>query len=101
MALWGWQHGSEWGQYGLAIGVPSAAVLLWGVFAVPNDPSRGGTAPVPVPGVVRVALEFALFGFAGWALFDIGATTLGWSFAAAVALHYVVSVERLVWLMGK
>jgi hypothetical protein len=98
---WGWQRGSGWGQYALAIGLPLAAAFVWAAFAVPNDPSRGGTGLVPVPGVFRIALELALFGLAVWALFDVGAMAFGWGLGVGVALHYVVSVDRLLWLIGK
>jgi hypothetical protein len=56
---------------------------------------------VPVPGVFRIALELALFGLAVWALFDVGAMAFGWGLGVAVALHYVASVDRLLWLIGK
>jgi hypothetical protein len=101
MGVWGWHRGSGWTQYALAIGVPVAAAFLSGAFAVPNDPSRGGAGLFPVPGMVRVALELALFGFAVWALFEVGAAVLGWALGVAVAVHYVVSLDRLVWLIGK
>ena len=93
MGVWGWHRGSGWTQYALAIGVPVAAAFLWGAFAVPNDPSRGGAGLVPVPGMVRIALELALF--------ELGAAALGWALGVAVAVHYVVSLDRLVWLMRK
>jgi hypothetical protein len=51
--------------------------------------------------MVRIALELALFGFAVWALFELGAAALGWALGVAVAVHYVVSLDRLVWLMRK
>ena len=78
-----------------------ASAFQWGAFAVPNDRSRGGAGLVPVPGRVRIALELALFGFAVWALFEVGAAVLGWALGVAVAVHYVVSLDRLVWLIGK
>ena len=101
MEVWDWQRGSGWGQYALAISVPVAAAFLWGAFAVPNDPSQGGAGLVPVPGMVRIAVELALFGFALWALFEVGAAALGWGLGVAVATHYVLSVDRLVWLIWK
>ena len=33
-----------------------------GVFAVPDDPSRSGSAPIAVPGLARLTLEAAVFG---------------------------------------
>ena len=47
LCVWGWQ------TYGLiaAIVTPAAAAGLWGLFAVPDDPSRSGKTVVPVPGL--------------------------------------------------
>jgi len=101
MGVWGWQNASEWSQYGLAIGVPLVGTFLWVVFAVPNDPSRGGIPLVPVPGMVRIALELVFFAFAAWALHDVGAPWLGWAFGLAVIAHYVASIDRVLWLLGK
>ena len=57
LSWWGWRfHGIV-----TAIGLPVAAAVMWGVFRIPNDPKA---APVAVPGVVRLALEWGLFGFA-------------------------------------
>ena len=82
----------------LAIGLPVAAAVIWGTFAVPNDPSRSGRAPVPVPGVVRLGIELATFGFGAWALYDTGSTTLSLIFAAIVVVHYLASYDRVAWL---
>ena len=35
---------------------------IWGVFAVPNDPSRSGKTVVVTPGLVRLLIELSLFG---------------------------------------
>jgi len=87
MGVWGWQRASGWSQYALAIGVPLVAAFLWSVLAVPNDPSRGGSGLVPVPGMVRIALELAFFAFAAWALHDVGAAWLGWGLGLGVIVH--------------
>ncbi len=69
MTYWGWtQHDGIW-RIVFAVGVPLLAAVLWGTFAVPDDPSRSGKAPVPVPGIVRLLLELAIFTFAIWALY--------------------------------
>lgn len=74
-------------------------MALWGTFAVPNDPSRSGNAPVPVSGLIRLTLECAiLFGGAlsfHWAGFSLAGAGL----AALVLLHYVFSRERIGWLL--
>jgi len=51
-----------------AIGCPAAVALLWVTFAVRGDPSRSGRAPVPIPGVLRLALELLVFGLGAAAL---------------------------------
>ena len=43
LGLWGWNAydgGESWQRILLMLGVPIAAALLWGLFAVPDDPSR-------------------------------------------------------------
>jgi hypothetical protein len=93
MGYWGWQTGDGALRYLLAIGVPLIAAALWGVFRVPGDP---GKAPVPVPGLVRLALEAAFFAFAVWGLFDAGAPALGWVLGGLVVFHYLISYDRLI-----
>ena len=92
MGVWGWRSGDGWMRCLLALGLPLVMATLWGVFRIPNDP---GPAPVAVPGLLRLALELAYFGFATWALFDIGAVTAGWVFGLAVAVHYLISYDRV------
>lgn len=96
MGYWGW-HSAEGGWRWLpALGVPIVAAVVWGTFRVENDP---GKAPVRVPGVVRLLLELAYFGFAAWSLYDAGAITLSWMLAGATLLHYAVSYDRILWLL--
>ena len=83
-----------------AVALPLIAATLWGVFAVPADPSRSGEAPVAVPGSVRLVLEFAIFGFATWSLYASGAQTLSLVLGAVVLVHYVSSYDRIRWLLG-
>jgi len=99
IGAWGWSLTDEWPRYLAVVGLPLVAAALWGVFAVPDDPSRSGRAPVPVPGVLRLLLELAFFAFAVWALFDIGSSTLGWVLAGVVVLHYAASYDRIAWLL--
>jgi hypothetical protein len=99
VGYWGWHQSDGPFRYVLALGLPLIAAVAWGSFNVANDPSRSGQAPVPVPGIVRLGLELALFGFAIWALFDLGLTTLGWVMGIVVLVHYGVSYDRLRWLI--
>jgi hypothetical protein len=99
IGYWGWTWGQGALRYGLAIGGPLLAAVMWGVFAVPGDRSRSGSAPVPVPGWVRLLLELALFAFAVWALYDTGATTAAGILGAIVLVHYGSSYDRVLWLL--
>jgi len=92
LGAWGWRQGEGALRFVLAIGVPLVAAVLWGVFRVPNDP---GPAPVPVPGVVRLALEALFFGFAVWALYDMGNRLLAAILAGALILHYAAAYQRI------
>ena len=96
---WGWNSTSGWTRYLLAIVFPIVAAALWGIFAVPEDPSRSGKAPVPVSGFLRLLLELAIFGLACLALYDIGLSRLSWIIGIIVVLHYAVSYDRIQWLI--
>ena len=67
--IWGWNQADGSLQYVLAAAIPLALATLWGVFAVPDDPSRSGRALVVVQGIVRLVIELAIFIFAIWALY--------------------------------
>lgn len=99
LAYWGWTQHEGLLRILLALGLPLVAAILWGTFAVPDDPSRSGKAPVPIPGIVRLLLELAFFGFAAWALYDAGNTVLSLILAVVVVLHYLVSYDRVAWLV--
>jgi len=83
-----------------AAGLPLLAAVLWGVFAVPDDRSRSGGAPVPVPGAIRLILELGFFGIATWALYATRAEVLSIALGGLVLLHYCISYERIKWLLG-
>ena len=100
IGYWAWQQTDTLLlQIGLALGLPLIAAILWGVFAVPDDPSRSGKAPVPVPGWLRLVLELALFVVATWALFSTKAIVLGWIMGIVTTIHYALSYDRLRWLL--
>lgn len=100
LGLWGWQQREDGLRFVLAIGIPLLLAVLWGVFAVPNDPSRSGKAPVPVPGWLRLLLELAFFGLAVWALAGLGYSTAAWLLGLLVFVHYLVSYDRIRWLLS-
>ena len=78
-------------RFVLAIGLPLLAMALWGLLRVPNDP---GNAPLPVPVMIRLALELVEFGVAAWLLIAAGRLLLGIGLAVIVALHYAISYDR-------
>ena len=101
IGIWGWKQGDNWEQYILAFGLPVIAAAIWGTFAVANDPSRSGNAPVPVSGIVRLGIEFLFFGFATWALYNMESNWLSLMLAVVVLVHYAISYDRIYWLLTK
>ena len=99
VGVWGWQQSESWQKFILAFGIPIILAIIWGTFAVPNDPSRSGESPVAVPGIIRLVIELAIFAFATWALFDVGYTSLSWILGIIVAIHYIASYDRILWLV--
>jgi hypothetical protein len=98
MGLWGYQLSAGPLRVAFAIGIPLLAAALWGIFRFPGDPRPD--VPVPVPGAVRLLLEVLYFGFAAWALSDMGMTQWALIFAGVVVLHYAVSLGRIRWMLG-
>ena len=101
IGMWGWSLGDNSLKYTLALVMPLIMATVWGVFAVPDDPSRSGKAPVPVPGLIRLLLELAIFGFACWILFDLGYIKFAYTLVILVFSHYIFSYDRIMWLIGK
>ena len=82
-----------------AISMVVLFALLWGVFAVRNDPSRSGKTVIHTPGPSRLALELTLFGAAAWMLYDLTFTRMALIFSAVVILHYIFSYDRIRWMI--
>ena len=83
-----------------ALAIPALAMLLWGTFAVPDDRSRSGKAPIPIPGPLRLALEITFFGFSSFCLLYNSNEALSLVFGGLVVLHYGLSIERIKWLLN-
>jgi hypothetical protein len=96
---WGWTVSSGFTRFLLVLGLPLLLAIVWGTFAVPNDPSRSGHAPIPVPGVVRLVLELVNFAYAAWALYDADLPLAGLILAVLVIVHYILSYDRVTWLV--
>jgi hypothetical protein len=99
MAYWGWTQHAGWLRFVLAIGLPVLAASVWGTFAVANDPSRSGNAPVPTPGIIRLILELGFFGLAIWMLYNAGAGWFSLIMGVTVLIHYILSYDRIGWLL--
>ncbi len=96
IGYWGWTvHGGIL-RYLLGLGLPVLVAFAWGAFRVPN---YGGPPLVRVPGLLRLALELAVFGFATWGLYAAGAVPLAWYFGGIVLLHYILSYDVVLWLI--
>jgi hypothetical protein len=96
---WGYSLSGQWPRFLLVILFPLVFAGIWGVFAVPDDPSRSGKTVVPTPGAIRLAIELILFSAATWMLMGLGKLLLGWIFGGVVLLHYLVSYDRIAWLL--
>lgn len=96
---WGWNFSNSALRYLLVLVLPLVAAIIWGTFTVLDDPSRSGKAPVPISGILRLILEIVFFILAAYALFSSGKESLTWIFAGAVLVHYLLSYDRIIWLI--
>ncbi|MGC4942920.1 YrdB family protein [Kribbella sp. DT2] len=79
-AWWGWRTGEDTGgRLILAIGLPLATAVLWGLFAAPTA-KRGTPA-------VRAVVKISVFASATLALWDLGHPLLAVLFAVIVAVN--------------
>jgi hypothetical protein len=97
----GWNLGSDALRWVLAGLLPVLAAIIWISFRVPGDQSASGDAPVSVPGIVRLFIEFdVLLGGAIFAIL-IGAQVLGSIVFIAVCVHYLLTIPRVRWLLAQ
>lgn len=95
--------GLNLGDGGLAwvygFGFTVAAMVLWATFRVPGDKSAKGDAPFAVTGKTRILIEVAVFGAGTYGWFVSGPRWLAWSYTVGVAIHFILSYDRLGWLL--
>ena len=96
LGYWGWTQHTGLVRILWTIGLPLVAAALWGTFRVNRDP---GKSPVPIPGWARLLLEAVYFGAGTWALYAAGRGTWALVFAIVVLAHYLVSYDRIAWLV--
>lgn len=97
--IWGYLQSDTWMRILLAVGLPLLFAILWGVFAVRNDPSRSGRTVVSTPGLLRIVIELVLLGGAAWMIIDLDYLLLGLVFGTVALLHYIISYDRILWLL--
>lgn len=98
-----WAYGLDDSFMGIVYAVLTVLLLmiLWGVFNVPNDPSRSGKAPMVVKGWLRLLIEFAIFSFGIWTMNQVCEALYSCIFGGLIVLHYLVSYERIIWLLKR
>jgi hypothetical protein len=98
---WAYKTIGQWPKYLLMLLVPVIIATIWGVFAVPSDPSRSGKTVVAVPGLVRLVIELAVFGFGTWCIYKTMPGNYALIFAVLVIFHYAISYDRIFWLLKR
>ncbi|MFG1792013.1 YrdB family protein [Nocardia sp. NPDC049149] len=97
--VYGWRaFDSPW-KFLLVAVLPLITAALWGTFAVPDDPSRSGAAPVSVPGAVRLALELAILFGGTAALWAAGLPRLALISTAILIAYHALAYDRPLWLL--
>ena len=97
---WGWSIADS-GPGSIALGALffAIAAVLWGTFAVPDDPSRNPDPPIGVPGWLRLTIELGIFGVAAWGIWVSGARWLSETLLTLVGITYVLTYDRALWLL--
>ena len=86
LGYWGFTTGrGTLAAWGLGIGAPLAAAVIWGVFLAPNSSMR-------LQGPPQLILELLIFGVAVAALFLAGRPTLAWVIALVVVINRVLMI---------
>ena len=97
----GWHLTTTGLRWVLAVLVPVLVAIIWASFRAPDDHSANGEAPIPVPGLVRLFIEFdVLLGGAIFAIL-VGQVVLGSLVFIAVVVHYALTTRRIRWLIAQ
>jgi uncharacterized protein DUF2568 len=99
VAIWGFFAYDGLYAYGIGLGAPILMATVWGVFAVPNDPSRSGKTVIKTPGILRMLLEVLFFLIGSYTLYSLNYLFLFYGFSISVFLHYLLSLDRIKWLL--
>ena len=99
--IWGYHLSDSWSRFLLVLLIPLLFAGLWGVFAVPGDPSRSGKTVIATSGKVRLFLELLLFSAATGMMSGLTKPWLAWIFGGVVLIHYITSYDRISWLLNR
>ncbi|RMI27880.1 YrdB family protein [Nocardia stercoris] len=99
--IMGWLAFDPPWRYLTVLVLPVAVAVAWGTFAVPDDPSRNGAAPVAVPGAVRLALEILVLGGGAVALWAAGLPVAAAISAIVVLVYQALAYDRVGWLLAR
>lgn len=99
LGVWGRSLNAGPAGYVWMILIPVLAAFAWGTFRTPDDRSASGRAPVAVPGWLRLLIEIVFFALATWGLNQSGHPTSAAILGVAVIIHYVLSYDRIGWLL--
>ena len=88
-------------KYVLMLLLPIIAAAVWGVFAVPNDPSRSGKTVIAESGILRLLVEALVFGSAAYAMYKTEHQNWALIFTVVLVLHYIASYDRVMWLLDQ
>lgn len=99
IGYWGFKNNAGILKYFMGIGLPLLLAVIWGVFAVSNDPSRSGKTVVETAGIIRLVIELLFFAGGIFALYKLGYNKAVLVFAVTVIVHYLISYDRVLWLL--
>ena len=74
--------------------MPIIAAVIWGVFRVDGAP---GKAPVRVPGLVRLLIEWGFYTISMILFAAAGQTVAAVVMAVLVIGHYIASIDHVRW----
>ncbi len=93
LGYWGWHLGGSGPlRIFLALLLPAAGAMLWGLFVSPR-------ARVAAPGLLRLTVEVTLFGLAAYGVWTSGSRAAAETLLTAVGLHYALGWDRIAWLL--
>jgi len=96
---WAWAHTPPPLHLFTGLGLPVVVAFLWTVLRSrePEDPAEA--PPGRISPVTRLVLEALIFGLAILGLADIGAFRATWFFSGLLLLHYMLSYDRVAWML--